>query len=132
MDTNWTQNIITSIMTAHLLEEFYFCAESGTRTRTPFAGHRILSPVRLPIPPSRQRYSKNIHVFAHKITCSVCAVSSTIKTKSFLTSVSHSGILQKIKGNSAPNLFSGMMNNFICASKIQNNGREGKKISFLI
>ncbi len=27
---------------------------SETRTRTPFAGHRILSPVRLPIPPSRQ------------------------------------------------------------------------------
>ncbi|MBF8296521.1 MAG: hypothetical protein HW389_3066 [Bacteroidetes bacterium] len=34
---------------------FNQCAEGGTRTRTPFAGHRILSPVRLPIPPPRPR-----------------------------------------------------------------------------
>jgi len=35
-----------------------FCAEGGNRTRTSFAEHRILSPVRLPIPPPRLKIYK--------------------------------------------------------------------------
>ena len=31
----------------------YFSAGGGNRTRTPLAGPRILSPVRLPVPPPR-------------------------------------------------------------------------------
>jgi hypothetical protein len=45
---------------------FVICAESGTRTRTPFAGHRILSPVRLPIPPSRQNQCKRKKIALYK------------------------------------------------------------------
>gem|GEM_PF-1787167 len=35
------------------------CAEGGTRTRTFIAEHRILSPVRLPIPPLRRNSAKD-------------------------------------------------------------------------
>ena len=112
---------------------FTTSAESGTRTRTPFARHRILSPVRLPIPPSRQGFSKTFHVFAHKIACTFackfCAILTTTKTECPLFSFSHSGSLQKIKGNPTIILFSGMINDFICTSKLQNNDSEGKKIS---
>ena len=57
-------------------EHFSFGTRSGNRTRTAVAGHRILSPACLPIPPSEQPYFALLRVQKYRFYFEIARIAS--------------------------------------------------------